>query len=415
MKFETVMKKAKVVQDQWENWIFVVFFGLLWVKDTLLSYVRGFIDGVPFLRVVYDALYFLVAVVCAILLLRRVLSRCTKKIWIFVGSLLLCYAATICISPAANRASEQFGMFFFQVLPLFFVGLAMPSEEKERARFFQFLYYLSIMSIVASFLYMFYFRLTGRSFSGPNNMDMAYKNIIPVLFVTWYAGKKRDWVGYVAVALGVFFMMAMGTRGVQLMMGLWIIICFVCIGSNRKLKLMIVGGLALLVILLFATGLIIPIAQWMKNIFDSMGINSRVFEFILDSSLLDDNGRAELWGPAVEALSLIPGGLMYDRHVLQVGYVHNLALELMLDFGIVGGIALLVALVLLATKAAVRAEGMDRWFLLQFCCLFAVKLMLSSSYLQEPYFFFMLGFAVYCLKEYPQRRVQLLHGKSFLV
>ena len=110
--------------------------------------------------------------------------------------------------------------------------------------------------------------------------------------------------------------------------------------------------------------------------------------------------RNELWNIAVSyifgKMPVFGGGLYVDRIVLAetgvFGYIHNVFLELIMDFGIAG---LLIAFILAAAIAyAIFLNKNERYFVSAVTVYTSIYLFFSSSYLSNQYFWLMTGMLI---------------------
>lgn len=110
--------------------------------------------------------------------------------------------------------------------------------------------------------------------------------------------------------------------------------------------------------------------------------------------------RNELWNIAVSyifgKMPVFGGGLYVDRIVLAetgvFGYIHNVFLELIMDFGIAGS---LIAFILAAAIAyAIFLNKNERYFVSAVTVYTSIYLFFSSSYLSNQYFWLMTGMLI---------------------
>ena len=128
------------------------------------------------------------------------------------------------------------------------------------------------------------------------------------------------------------------------------------------------------------------------------GMSTRVFLFFLgdDTSVSLDSGRGTIIYSLIQAIGNNPlgSGLASDRYYSGGHYAHNIIIELLVEFGVIFGAAIIIMLFALMFRAAKYTH--NNWntgiiFYMLICCGF-VKLLISGSYLTEPYFWTLFGF-----------------------
>ena len=129
-------------------------------------------------------------------------------------------------------------------------------------------------------------------------------------------------------------------------------------------------------------------------------MSTRVFQTFLgefSSGTSLDSGRLEIQKELIRQIKINPFGygLGGDR-VFTGWYAHNIFLELIVQFGIfIGGfLCVFLVYIVISSLRKARAEMQILSILLLFICTGLIKLLISGSYLIEPYFFLLLGFAI---------------------
>lgn len=176
-------------------------------------------------------------------------------------------------------------------------------------------------------------------------------------------------------------------------------ICFyatACTESKERIKWIICFAIMLLIILLMA------FTSFLDNViylFEHIGIHSRTLSLLKNSEYTGLNGRNILWRNGFEFFKdrpILGYGIGGDRSLIlspwkQGGqYVHNMFFELLLDFGFSGGVLFGVLLFLIILYGYERKSLEYRGLLILFSCLSIPKLMLSGSFWNEPFFWYLL-------------------------
>lgn len=140
------------------------------------------------------------------------------------------------------------------------------------------------------------------------------------------------------------------------------------------------------------------------NLFASLGLSSRTLYLIATGDILaDDYARQErIWPALINLLQESSIFEMYgaygDRYFIDAyyPYAHNIVLELLVTFGkFVGGI-LIILIVYHFIKTCIRNKDKGGILTLAFGCFSICRLMVSSSFWIEPYFWAFLAMMVNC-------------------
>lgn len=280
--------------------------------------------------------------------------------------------------------------FLFTVLPLFLLGGAI-RDYKVIVEYFE---KASRYVICIAFTYYMIIQIAGLEIT-EDNMSFAYY-LLPFSVMNVYSLVHKFSLGnLLRMALALYVHLLAGTRGPLLCIAVSMVL-FVYF-NKIKSKTKLVWTVILIGFVIFlSSDLSIELLQNLHKFFQKNGINSRILEKFLDQTLMEDSGRAAIRETliiAVHQRPLVGYGLMGDRVILSGSYAHSLIYELMIDFGIVGGLALLAILVALLTKDLLgnRISKHHKIILVCLCSCVFVKLFFSSSYLREPSFFLLLG------------------------
>lgn len=298
-----------------------------------------FVDGTR--RKIWDFLLLLVAVifVCAIT------YACHPEYyqWMFEGEFK--------ISKAIFRPDMALYIYLFIRL--------VPDTKK--------LYYTLIVTAFVLFaynLYKFYYAefvrgywvSTGinREAKGEYNLQFGY-DMLFLLSVFFELGKRHKRICYLFAACSLVLILIAGSRGplvgVAIMLVIWVL---EFIWSRPiKQRIILLGGAVLFgaVFLLNMNAIFTTLGTMLQN----MGINSRTVMKLASGNIIDDNGRTRLYEISMDLIrtgGAFGHGIYGDRYVIAditsiwVGYCHNIALEILIDFGyLLGGVILLIMVV----------------------------------------------------------------------
>ena len=183
-----------------------------------------------------------------------------------------------------------------------------------------------------------------------------------------------------------------GSRGpIIYMVALVAILYFYKMRNSKSIKQIVMAmaifvGVAVLVVVGLDN-----LTRILGQFLSSIGFgNSRTVQNLINGSISDDNGRAEIWAIAIEMIQKngilgLGYGAYGDRYVIRpryiwVGYCHNVFLELLIDYGVIVGSILILIGLYVAIKMLFRIKE-EIWrdtFLVFFIA--SCKLLLYGSY-----------------------------------
>lgn len=204
-------------------------------------------------------------------------------------------------------------------------------------------------------------------------------------------GKAFRWICLVISLYGIYFVIMYGSRGTLLCLSVYLFLIAMekmKAGAAKKQVIMILTCVFVLSLLWLFSDVLMLALQKLANQF---GVNSRTIAWLLQQdSALDSSGRDTLFSRAWELIKAKPFGygLLADRTLLGM-YVHNLFLELMLEFGYLIGGFLCLAIAIGFVKLVCNPQMNRVVWLVVFSL---VQLMVSGSYIHSGWFWIALGF-----------------------
>lgn len=370
-----------------------ILLALLWTQYTVLEFIRVIISKIPYIGVLSE----LFIPVCIIFALMASLPWFVKNIrgldTLFYVGIVLLYLITMIVFPNNKEFMlENWWRILISVASFYFVGLAYSHTNCSRD-----LFWCSAAGVFFVFLYQI-FKLRNGMVLEEDNMYVAYNLLPSMMYLLYYAthkDTKRYWI-LAAASVGVMFIF--GTRGPILCAIVFLALYFLhrtIVSGKKRNYLLLLLVVVLLVVFCIYDDLLIKIVSFAASIFERFGFSTRIFDFFISGEVTTSLGREYLKQEVIRAIinNPIKGyGFTGDEYLLGV-YCHNLFLELWCHFGVIGGSLVLLALLGLSVVALVRSSRSLKifYFVLMCICMVYVKLMLSSSYTLEPYFFFMIG------------------------
>lgn len=273
------------------------------------------------------------------------------------------------------------------------------------------LYIAAIFTLIVSMLYSIY-SIDSKDLTLEDNMDFAYKVLPSVLIIVSKAfldQKKK--LAIVLSVIGTIFLLLQGTRGPLLCLAI-----FVCLMIYKKHGLVKMFFKAVTVVLVFA---ILFSSQFMKtklaelsDRIEASGYSSRFITMMMEGELSDSNGRDGIKEVLLEDIAKDPftiRGMFADRQatrglvdreydiIYENGtYAHSLWIEMIYDWGVLLGGAILLLVAYIVLNYIRKSDKDDAYISMLFVCTGFVHLFLSGSYLGSAEFFFLIGIALNC-------------------
>lgn len=243
-----------------------------------------------------------------------------------------------------------------------------------------------------------------------DNMSYGYNcAFVALVFLAQYQNDKKR----IFLLIGILFSLLSvlyGSRGCLIVLGVYFVITqYFKLWEEKSVKKVLLALTFILVIALlyvFYDALILLISY----ITTHFGIHSDNITSLLNNSISEANGRDRIWIAVFEQIrNTFPLGMgaFGDRlaagKIFSWGYSHNIFLEMIASFGLIGVLALLVLII--QSGRILMANKNEKWrnlFAIFFCC--CMKLLVSDSFWYSPFFWGALGIGSCALKCYKQRK-----------
>lgn len=327
--------------------------------------------------------------------------------------------------------------FIWHCLPLFLVGLTIGTKTSPKL-FVGISYWALFLQIV----YLYVFGIMSRGEQTDEAMTAAYNMLPYVCFLIWNAFQRGGFWHFAIAVIATFILLSLGTRGPLICLVFFIAVYLVIFKKFKYdgvSKLLI--GIVALFIYIFAFEFSIIFAALSAQ----LGLSTRVYDSIIENRMTnieESSGRDDLWKDILQTLSdnkiffdfnlyadrlytghdsymvldrtrssseiSITSGSMYDeedidrddtrmnRQRIRYGwYAHNLELELLCEFGLLGGAIVICLLFWMIWRAFRLTWGTNATvLLLVFFTASIMQLQFSNSYLRAPVFWFFMGMCV---------------------
>ena len=367
---------------------------------SILSFIRGLLVNSP-LNSVAD-FFIPICVVATIIFSFRVVIKKIKLIdLLFVAICVVIFYLNYIFFPK-NQYYLAFiqSRFCFCVIPFFFVGLFVDINSHERK-----LEFISILVVISEMLYVLYKSIVGISLSDDGeeeSMGKAYLILPHLLFLSYMMFQKFKLWRVAMVLVSLILMLGFGNRGTVLLFLFFVFIYFFFIhrfdNPLRGRFLLCLSIVLLLVVFLEFVYLVAPFLN-------SLGMSSRTIDFFIRGEYFISQGRGDIKQILYDNMFVSPifgFGLCGDRRLCGgTGlYAHVIFLEFLISFGVVQGCLLFLVICLMIVFSFILTKNVKkRTFLLILICCGFLKLFISSSFLIERFFWFLLGYCVSLLRK----------------
>ncbi|MBQ8525174.1 MAG: O-antigen ligase family protein [Clostridia bacterium] len=380
---------------------FKILMILIWTQDTLWGFIRVFFMGIPIINSIADYIIPGMLIVFAILSLPWIIMNIrTTDMLIYVILILCIFVSTQLYPRNAPYIESSFIDIVIKALPMYFIGLAYNHEISKQQ-----LYFCSLVSILGMSIYQFYLLSTGRELNS-DNMHAAYSVLPSVMYIIYYFFENKKSMALFLCIIGIFLVFSYGTRGPVLAMIVFLIVG-IYLKSRKNRYLYICIGIGV-VFLIFSTDIVMRSVMYLQNTFEEIGLSTRIFDFFINGDITYSSGRDIIMDDTVALIkrkALFGYGMMGDRYYLSGSYTHNLFLELWCHYGIILGSALILFFISTPLEGLRCCKADIKLFLIMLVCMIYTKLMVSSSYLIEPFLYFMIGVSVAAVRKAKLRRL----------
>lgn len=374
---------------------------LIWIRYTIFPYVQHFLNKVPYIGFMSKSFFPACIVLLTFFSLPWMVKRIRIRDIMFYLSVVVVVLCTLLFYEKNAPYVEQYwAKILLETVPMLFVGLCYEHERCKKA-----LFWVSLAGTAAVLAYQVYQLLMGRTLMA-DNMDTAYKILPSILYMVYYAMREKKIRYWICAAVGVCSVFVFGTRGPILCILIFFALFFllkVWHMKNGVKKLGLIALILLPVILLLSGDALMTVSMRLSELFSEMGFSSRIFDMFTEGMIADNSGRDSHFLRTVAAIAEKPVfgyGLMGDWVVNKL-YVHNYFLELWCQFGVLFGTVIALGFILIPLNALHKSRDDEDMllFILMLMCATFVKLMVSGSYLFEPFLFLLLGISTACVRK----------------
>lgn len=370
--------------------VFGILLAIFWTSYNMVYFIRGLFSrlfGDSLEDLFIPALYVILGLLSLPFLVTKVKWKDLLLYLIIVAYFFACYR----LYPNNSTFLDEVKMgFLFYALPALFVGVSLDYYKCERVLY------------IASFAAVFFTTLStflggGITEEGGRDMVRAYSMVAPLLILfLHFIRDKRNIILLMLLIAGFLHVFTLGNRGPLACLALFILLYFLLFKDYMHQVLSRVGiGILLILFLAFLS----PLMRLLSNFSGNMGMSTRIYDYYSIGELAEANGRDIIAANLLQIAVNGPfwgNGLCADRIYSDFfdtnTYAHNIALEMWVEFGIVPGSLLMLAILALFLVSLKKCSTRDeKIFLLVMFVSGIGTLLFSNSYLNSNMFFLSIG------------------------
>lgn len=394
--------QVKIKDLSFQKRMLFILLCVLWTQKTLVTAVLVILRRIPLIGVMFEpSIVIPVIVLILVALSFKEIGRVRMVMIVIYFVFVAISLVTLLIGSNLNESfQENAANFLLECLPMIFVGNAAFNllNEKISKRFFFILSELALFYLIVSH----YVSGSRLQYDWSSNMYMAYLVLPHLLMIIGYTFDHKSTVGIVSAIIGTVYLVMQGTRGAVIcltfFLGFHLIRYIRQRITNPKVAMPLI--LALIVLAFVIVNYYDSLMLWLYSFARANGYSIRVFDFLTGSreSGTLDSGRIYLYNILIQAIKDHPlgYGLGADAGLSGFTYAHNFYLEIIIEFGVfVGGaISIVLTILILRTLFNKSIDWDCKSIILIIVTVGFVKLMLSGTYLTDPYFFVCVGMCI---------------------
>lgn len=381
---------------------FNLFMFLMW-GSMLLAYMRGFIGFLPVLGNYQKEVEAILVICILVAALPSILNRVAIIDWAFLLGCAGFYILNLGVfHDNYDVLIEKMFPVLCTTIPFFLFGRMLDIKA--------FIKPMTTISTVCVLMDALYFLIYMRNpaqmaerMAGEYYMAQAYRLLPHVLLLGWRGMKELNIWRFLLSILGMFLILAYGSRGPLACLGIFYIICFFAFTEFRH-AIWIKGT----IITLCGLGLVFiqPILIFMQETLSSLNMSTRIIERMLAGGLTHDTGRGFIKLRMYEYLDNSDsfwGYGLFGCKRFGIIYPHDYVLDFFFPYGYFIGTILLLFTSYLMLKALMLARShMEREFIVMCLCMTVLKYQFSATYIEEGMYFAFLGYCTTVLINHRQ-------------
>ena len=332
-----------------------------------------------------------------------------RNVHLFEISLFLLFALTVSVSTgfylqSAKWVNDNYYYIVYGVAAYYFIGLALDYKRNE-----QILLFVARMGVCIQIFWQACLLLGLVSDYADTEMgeqmEAAYGFLFPVFFLFIRAFEENSMLDKLFAAISVPLLFFMGARGPVMVFVFFSAGYFLLLKKFKKDNKRKKSLLVLIFVIIFV--FLNQIATFFEGIASQIGFSTRIFTSITAGEMTDLENSSErdvIYALILDAILNDESGFGYgfggDRlFTPNEGYAHNIALEMLCEFGYIGGTIVLLCLIFFWIKCFLKVRKTSSrlfWYIMFFQGV--MSLMFSMSWLSYPIFFVFMGYCIFVMR-----------------
>jgi len=376
---------------------------LAFCEKNIVRYVLLVMSMIPVLADISKLFVPVAYVILIVLTVNRYHYKIGLKETAVLLFILLSIALTCLIYPQNSEyifKPNNFWNVIFPCLKYFIIALIIIPDRRTLDMIGK----ASCLAIVVETAFVFLYMIP-RGLLQSDEMSRAYQLLPNILFALNYAFNRKKLLPWILSSLGIFYILAMGTRGpIMILLAFFVIKFLKTVTTKTWIKVALILMLSCFGLLIINSNLYMDVLNGLRELFVKLGLSTRIIDLTIDGTVISHlAGRDELYDIAIRKISERPilGYGIYGEWQWFQWNAHNMYLEIMLHYGVMVGSALLIWVFRLIGKTYFSTmNGYARDMILIWFCFVFIRGIFGGSYLMFGTFF-LIGF---CIGE--QKRVR---------
>ena len=300
--------------------------------------------------------------------------------------------------------SNNFWNTIFPCLRYYIIGLILIPDKRT----LDIIGKASCLAILVETLFVIAYMMP-RGLMQSDDMSRSYQILPNVLFALNYAFNERKPFPWICSIIGIVYTLSMGARGPVLVIVVYVFVRILQSSNVKAWAKTLIGLLiAGLTVLFLNSSWYLSVLRFAKTLLTNLGVSTRIIDLAIKGTVASHlSGRDELYDIIIRKIAERPyiGYGVYGEWPWIHWSAHNMALELMVHFGVILGSLLLIWLVVLSIKTYIKTPNIvARQFLLIWICFVYVRGFFGGSYLQ---------FGVYVLIGFSLRELRRIRNRYY--
>lgn len=360
----------------------------------LYTFLRGVINHLPVLKDFTDELIFIIFLVPILSSLPALIHKFCWADYLFYILLVTLYFSSYIFFPEnAEHLTEHALPCVFLVFPYYFYGRIVDIDRSSDI--------FALLSAICIYFNLFYYIIYAPSnkvideVTASDNMYASYLLMPHVVMMLWGTLDKFKLWKALSFFLGVMLTLSFGTRGPLVCIGFFGIVYFFFYMKFKGAIYVKLGIIGLIIVVLVSLR---DIVYFLAKTFTGLSLSTRILDKIISGDLGNDSQRGALRDILYSALDrgdYFWGMGLFGTSRFGINYPHFLPLDFFCTFGYLLGTIFLLLLVLLIGFALWTSRNTkSQIFIIFLISTSIIKLLFSSTFVNEPYFYMLIGACV---------------------